>query len=444
MAKREMVLSLSEMVKHLLRAHDVPFEVWDRSDYLTILHAVVASGFGGGGQLARVVFLRDEAGLVMALLSDPEDTGVPARRLGRDLVPTLPFEVLEAGEEAAELWVAPEFRNADSLILDVGSGQEVIQVNRDLLEAGFRDSDEDEVTELQVYELLARIALDSPNPEPLWDLVERLHDLEELPDAAPYTEAALGLFLLPEPQPEELLSLVAAQVLERPGYPQPDPVLQRVTRLMEEDGADPRRWEEAMHLTLGHALVRQFPIAAGDRLGVPWCWRHLLLAARVSGHLARLTAVPGVDPRRAALAGWLHDVGHLYMAQVFPREFAIFNHLLELHPHRSVEDMELHLLGLTHTHLGAALAHHWGLEADIVGAIRDHHQLDAEIHNPYAELVLMADRLIHRTERSDAASPILPPWLLRRHGLDGEQLGRVLDEARHGLMALEPAWAEQA
>ena len=88
MAKREMVLSLSEMVKHLLRAHDVPFEVWDRSDYLTILHAVVASGFGGGGQLARVVFLRDEAGLVMALLSDPEDTGVPARRLGRDLVPT--------------------------------------------------------------------------------------------------------------------------------------------------------------------------------------------------------------------------------------------------------------------------------------------------------------------------------------------------------------------
>jgi len=444
MAKREMVLSLSEMVKHLLRAHDVPFEVWDRSDYLTILHAVVASGFGGGGQLARVVFLRDEAGLVMALLSDPEDTDVPARRLDRHLVPTLPFEVLESGDEKPELWVAPEFRNADSLILDVGSGQEVIQVNRDLLEAGFRDGDDSEVTELQVYELLARIALDSPNPEPLWDLVERLHDLEELPDATPYTEAALGLFLLPEPEPEALLSLVSVQELERPGYPQPDPVLRRITQLMEEDGADPRHWEEAMHLTLGHALVRQFPIAASDRLGVPWCWRHLLLAARVSGRLAHLTRVPGVDPRRAALAGWLHDVGHLYMAQVFPREFAIFNHLLSLHPHRSVEDMELHLLGLTHTHLGAALAHHWGLEDALVDAIRDHHQLDAEVRNPYAELILMADRLIHRTDPSDAASPILPPWLLRRHGLDGGQLGQVLDEARKGLVALEPAWTEQA
>ncbi len=433
MAKRDMVLSLSEMVKHLLQTRGVPFEVWDRSDYLTILHAVVASGFGGGGQLARAVFLRDDQGLVLALLSDPEDTALPGRRLQRPLTPTLPFDVLESERPEAELWIAPEFRNADNLILDVGSGQEVIQVAREQLEEGFRTEDDEEVTELQVYELLARIALDSPNPEPLWDLATRLQAVDELPTPTPFLEGVLGLALAAEPDPEALLSMVAGEVLARPGYPQPEPALARITQLLEHETAAPEPWWEAMHLALGYALVRQFPVSRSGLLGAPWCWRHLMLTARLAILLGERMS-PAIPPHHAFLAGWLHDVGHLYLAQVFPREFSIFNHLLERHPHRAVEDMERRLLGLTHTHLGAALLHHWGLPEAIVEAVRSHHEPDPDgPGQAMADMLLLADRLAHRHDGGDAESAMVPPWLLHRHALSHELLSELLQRARRDL-----------
>ncbi len=436
MAKRDMVLSLSEMVKHLLDCRKVPYEMWDRGDYLTVLHAVVASGFGGGGRLARVVFLRDEAGLVMALLNEPEDTAVPARHLNRPLTPALPFELLESERPEAELWIDPAFRNVEVLVLDVGSGQEVIQVHREALEDGFARGDET-VAEMQVYELLARIALESPTPSPLWDLAERLYDVEALPDLTPFTQGVLELYLEPRPDPEALLALIAREALSQPGYPRLSPALSRITRRLEREAVMPEVWQESLHLALGHALSQQFPVAAKGMLGAPWCWRHFLLSARLSEGVARLSPL-GVDARKAGLAGWLHDVGHLYLAQTFPREFTLFNHILQHYAHRPITELERHLLGVNHCDLGAALLHHWGLDAELVEAVQYHHRLEAGAgENAYAELLLIADRLAHRHDGGDATSAIVPPWLMERHALTGSLLSQLLDESRRDLSLLD-------
>ncbi len=436
MAKRDMVLSLSEMVKHLLDCREIPYEVWDRGDYLTILHAVVASGFGGGGRLARVVFLRDPQGLVMALINEPEDTATPARHLNRPLTPALPFELLETDRPEAELWVDPVFRNAEVLVLDVGSGQEVIQVHREALEDGFC-RDEGSVAELQVYELLARIALESPTPSPLWDLGERLQQLDDLPSLTPFGRGVLELYLAPRPDPEALLTLIAREALSQTGYPHLSPVLSRIARRLEHESETPGVWEESLHLAMGHALSQQFPVAAKGMLGAPWCWRHFLLTARLCEGLARLSPL-GLEPRKAGLAGWLHDVGHLYLAQSFPREFSFFNHIVERYSHRPIIELERHLLGVNHCDLGAALLHHWELAAELVEAVRHHHRPEiAEGESTYAELLLIADRLAHRHDGGDAISSIVPPWLMERHGLSAGSLNQVLADSRHDLSLLD-------
>ena len=81
----------------------------------------------------------------------------------------------------------------------------------------------------------------------------------------------------------------------------------------------------------------------------------------------------GESQGRALVAGLLHEVGVLWLNVCHPREYKQV--LIEQQLRDSdIVEAERALLGMDHTEIGRLLAGHWGLPADIVQAIADHHR----------------------------------------------------------------------
>ncbi len=100
-------------------------------------------------------------------------------------------------------------------------------------------------------------------------------------------------------------------------------------------------------------------------------WVHSLIVSHIADCLGR--RVHGVDRGFASTLGLLHDIGKLITHTRFPQEAK------QLRAWRCTDESqhllaeEKRLLGVNHADLGANVAAHWGLPADLVRAIRFHH-----------------------------------------------------------------------
>ena len=127
---------------------------------------------------------------------------------------------------------------------------------------------------------------------------------------------------------------------------------------------------------IGTNRVRQIVASVGMNLflsggGDPYYFQHSLAVAIIAQELATLT---GGSPEEAYIAGMLHDVGqlafHVLDQQAFQaaaRNAAYDGRLLE---------HERAAFGIDHCTLGGLLAEYWELPAEIVSAVRGHHDHD--------------------------------------------------------------------
>lgn len=119
-----------------------------------------------------------------------------------------------------------------------------------------------------------------------------------------------------------------------------------------------------LKLRLDQALPRGNAKAAADAQDI---WVHCLAVSYIADCLAR--RVPGVDAGLASTLGLLHDIGKLAMvAQLRDKAPQI------LPGDEPIRVREARAYGTDHAGLGANLAHRWKLPADLVNAIRWHHQ----------------------------------------------------------------------
>lgn len=101
-------------------------------------------------------------------------------------------------------------------------------------------------------------------------------------------------------------------------------------------------------------------------------WEHSLAVGICTQELARDFSL---NMDYALVAGLLHDIGKLWMSYLYPDEHQEVLDLLAQHP-RPLCEVEREVFGMDHCRIGEVVAEHWGLPADIIEAIGQHHQPD--------------------------------------------------------------------
>lgn len=159
---------------------------------------------------------------------------------------------------------------------------------------------------------------------------------------------------------------------------------------------------EAVSL-LGYSLVRSLVIRMRLQLIMPTrggqqaydaedVWVHSLAVAYAAEALAE--RVPGLDKGFVSTLGLLHDIGKLAINSYFPTSAAQIRTRCADHPDESFLDRERRILGADHAEIGAMLATHWKLPADLLEAIRWHHE-PAAAPDTLSETVRQATSIVH-------------------------------------------------
>lgn len=180
------------------------------------------------------------------------------------------------------------------------------------------------------------------------------------------------------------------------------------------------------------AMVTTASVAAGfKRHTVPGFdfdgfWRHAIGTALCAQSIAQ--AMDRNDAS-AYVCGLLHDIGRLALVTYFPTQME--QALAWAHEHDCpTEQAEQQVFNTTHAEVGAMIAEQWRFGADIVQAIRCHHEVNLSGTDWLADVTQVADAVVHALDLSSAADEMVPSVSLQVWGrlhLDQGLIARAFD-----------------
>lgn len=137
------------------------------------------------------------------------------------------------------------------------------------------------------------------------------------------------------------------------------------------------------------AVMEAVSNAGGGFLPRQELFRHALACALSAEFLARKTAYP--DPELAFIAGLLHDLGKITLAQYSPERFGRVMEIIRCGT-KTFEEAEEETFGCNHARAGRILAESWQLPDVLVDVISSHHSpIEAATDVKLALLVHCAD-----------------------------------------------------
>ena len=249
---------------------------------------------------------------------------------------------------------------------------------------------------------------------PLLNIKSRIERLDKLPPMPEMTQKIIQLNGNPDASVNDLVKVVeldpslAAQIMRYATSPffsyrgKVDSLHTAVTRVLG--------YNTVLNLALGATAAKPFRIPRNVPLGLDAFWRHAVFSAAIAQALS--AAVPReIRPPAgmAYLAGLLHNFGHLLLGHLFKNEFLILNKFITREPDKSVEEIELQVIGTDHGSIGAWLMQAWRMPDEVVVAAREHHNENYRgEHAVYAQLILLTDRLLKAHDIGDAPHGQLP------------------------------------
>ncbi len=278
---------------------------------------------------------------------------------------------------------------------------------------------------------------------PLLNIRARIERLDKLPPMPEMTQKIIQLSANPDAHVRELVKVVeldpslAAQIMRYASSPffsyrgKIDSLDTAITRVLG--------FNTVLNLALGATAAKPFRIPRNVPLGLDAFWRHAVFSAALVQALSSILPAELRPPAGMAyLAGMLHNFGHLLLGHLFKNEFLILNKYIVNEPHKTVEELELEVLGTDHGQIGAWLMTAWKLPEEVVVAAREHHNED--YHGPhavYAQLVLIADRLLKGQGMGDAPHGELPPMVLESLEIGEYQAVTIAERILEGSDGLE-------
>ena len=113
-------------------------------------------------------------------------------------------------------------------------------------------------------------------------------------------------------------------------------------------------------------------------LPVSKIYDHCVRTGVIAKKIAVLEKMDKEESDNAMIAGILHDLGRLLLAENFPDEYQEVMERVK-QDKKGVHVAELEILGVTHAHMGAYLLGLWGLPDNIVEGVAFHHSPSAGI-----------------------------------------------------------------
>lgn len=186
----------------------------------------------------------------------------------------------------------------------------------------------------------------------------------------------------------------------------------------------------AMSFAMMNAMAR----TPAGLLNVHDLWRHSLTVTMAMQTMSRYMP-PAVRPSddEVFLAGLLHDIGFLVLDCIHPMLSDRFHALLAAETGRSVEEVEVGVLEMSHSELGAELARHWGLPENIVAVLRYHHQpgeAQAAAGQPLVSMVNLAEKLLPTFGAMGLALPEIAPGEWQSLGIDPGNAAEIGEAAQ--------------
>lgn len=432
-------MALPATIQRFLGARYVTHDIVEHPQTRTPLEAARAA-YLAPAQLLQGQALRDRRGVVVAVFPADHELDLAAlnRDLERDLEPLHPRQAAAlfpdcpadlvpvlAAAYGVKVVMAPGAPDED-LYFEV-SHTELLRVRRAELERAQHAWHTAGLSRPQRHPRDAR-----PEPAPPMHIRERLGRIETLPAMPEMAQRILQLRANPYADLRELSQFVdldpslAAQVVRFArsplfGY-------QGNVATTQEAIALVLGYDLTMNLLLGIAVGRSFRNPSEGPLGLAAFWRHAIYTGALSQVLGKsLAAGMRPKPGLSQLSGMLHNFGVLLLGDLFPPEFYWLNRELEQHPDTPLRTLEQRVLGMDHTELGVILMERWNMPLEVIATVREHHNPDYEgVHAVYANLTLIANRLLHRIGLGDGESAELPEHLTAKYGLSTDQTDQIL------------------
>lgn len=160
-------------------------------------------------------------------------------------------------------------------------------------------------------------------------------------------------------------------------------------------------------LAISASLVERFNLAyEGGDLQTDF-WEHSVCTAVAARMVQRLGPAGAVG--EAFVAGLLHDIGRLIIARYLPDEFERVRKETET-SQRSLWNVELEVLGMSHSEVGGLLCRRWNLPEPISDAVTWHHlPLQRRDSDPLTCIVHFSEYLAHRMGRNPHQEGRLQP-----------------------------------
>lgn len=184
-----------------------------------------------------------------------------------------------------------------------------------------------------------------------------------------------------------------------------------------------------INLALGLALGRTLSVPKEGPNGYAPFWQQAVMTAALMGELARL--LPAKDRPNtgtAYLCGLLHNFGYLILAHVFPPQFSLINRHIEANPHINRCLIEKHLIDLNREQISSLLMQQWRMPEEVVIALRSQHNpLYEGDFSTYANLLYVATRSLRRHGFGDGCSEEPSGEILERLGINLEAVNNVTE-----------------
>jgi putative nucleotidyltransferase with HDIG domain len=181
--------------------------------------------------------------------------------------------------------------------------------------------------------------------------------------------------------------------------------------------------------------VPGYDLPAGDM------WRHSIAVSLAAEALVK--GKKKIDTEDVFTPALLHDVGKLVLGTFVKEELeAIESIAAKGVPFVVAENM---ILGTDHAEIGARILAYWNLPADIINAVRWHHDPDSsDVSSAQVDVVYLANLLcqISGTSGQAAGHAIeLSPTVIERLGIQLDQFDRISEKVAHWVEELTDALA---
>ncbi len=183
-------------------------------------------------------------------------------------------------------------------------------------------------------------------------------------------------------------------------------------------------YQMVINMCLGVVLGKTLKVPQDGPLGLKNYWRQAVLCATLAERICLKIPVEHRPIKGLVyLSGLLHNIGHLLLAHAFPPHSFVISRFIESNPHICVNTIEKHVLGVSHSQIGAWLLTSWGLPEEIVEATRWHHQEEyASPNAAYSNMILLANQVIGKLMLGDARPTPIPVAVLDTLGLTEDNI----------------------